>query len=179
LAAAPSIEHLKGAIFVSAVVPGQGGRARATKANTSTVLRSALRSDVLKGWANPNTRRLYIKWMRTKLRRLSRRRQSAAPNGRTAQFAYDIEGLSKSVATYFVYGEGDKSLRAFSTGPLASLTHAGAVGLEVLPFDIEGSGTVEIVDEVHKSIVALVSKVTGQPFDLRDVARHDEGERRC
>lgn len=162
LAAADRIDRLAGLVLVSAPVPGTGRRARATYVTAGKAMRSALRPSVARGWFDRNTRRLYLKWIRSRRRALSKHLRPQAqetPNRRA--IAGQIEGLARrGKLLCFLYGEGDANLPTFSQEPLASAVRSGNVRIEVVPFDVEGSGTVGAQEATSRVIIDMVETVT-------------------
>lgn len=162
LFAADRIDRLAGLVLVSAAVPGSGPRARATRATVGKAMLSALRPSVARGWFDPYTRRLYLKWFRTRRRSLTkhiRRPAQAVPDRRG--MAGQIEGLAKrGTSLCFLYGEGDSNLTAFSEEPLASASGSDNVRIQVVPFDVEGSGTIGAQQATSRVIIDMVDAVT-------------------
>ncbi len=162
LAAANRIERLAGAVLVSAVVPGSGPRARATKATVRTLMRSAVRLSVIKGWFNPNARRLYLKWFRVRIRAFFQRFRQPAPNVESrVSMAKRLESLTdRGALVKLIYGENDSNLRTLSLEPFATLAESGKLLIEVLPGDVEGSGSLEIQESISRAIEDAVAAVT-------------------
>lgn len=161
LAAADRLEHLAGLVLISPPVAGRGPRARATQLKTRTAVRASLRPSVVRGWFDPYTRRLYWKWLRARARALLRRPRRAVPEPPGDTMATRLHELAlRGISVLLVYGEGDSNLEAFSREPLASIVESENVRVEVVPGDVEGSGTLEIQETIARLAGEAVSIVT-------------------
>lgn len=161
LSAADRIDHLRGLVLISASVPGSGPRARATQLTVGKAARSAIRPSVAIGWFDPYARRLYLKWLRLRWRALSKRLRHTQMISDQGTMAMQIQGLTKrGKLVWFLYGEGDAGLPAFSIEPLASASRSDTVRIEVVPFDVEGSGTIGAQEATSRVITEMVEAVT-------------------
>jgi len=161
LSAAQRIDHLEAVVLIAAMVPGRR-RDTARQITPRAVFRSALRPSVVKGWFDPYRRRLYLKWFRTRRRALYRRIRRKTDQIRDGSLAIQIQGLvSRGISMYFLYGESDANLPAFSVEPLASITASEHVRVEVVPFDVGSSNKLEAQEETCRVITSVVERVTG------------------
>jgi pimeloyl-ACP methyl ester carboxylesterase len=176
LEAASRIDRLEGICLVTARVPGGGNKVRGKGATLASVLRSAPKDELVKGWFDPQTRGLYLKWFRLRWRALTKRFRPKPPATaeRSAMAARILDLAARGVTLRFLYGEGDSSLPAFSTDPLASVVKARGVSIETIPHDLEGSNTIASQEATQRMIADLVRTVTVR--DRRD-AGDAEGER--
>jgi pimeloyl-ACP methyl ester carboxylesterase len=157
LAAAERLEHLAGLVLISPSLAGRIQRARATQLKTRTALRASLRPSVVRGWFDPNMRRLYWKWLRGRGRALLPRLRHAAEEPPVDTMAMRLNELAlRGVSVVLVYGEGDSNLQAFSREPLSSIVELENVRFEVVPGDVEGSATLEIQETISQIMSAAV-----------------------
>ena len=164
LAAAHSIEKLDALVLVSALVPGSGPKARASKATGAVVARVALRPSVMKGWFDPTTRQLYLKWIRKRWNAVARRGIGSSPDaGREALANKILEITSEGIRLCFIYGSGELSLREFASEPLASAAETDAVSVAVVEGDVGASSP----PNVQAAIVAIIADVvdTATPLE--------------
>ena len=161
LRAADRIEHLIGLVLVSASVPGSGPRARATKMTVGSAIRSAIRPSVAMGLFDPYARRVYVKWLRLRWRALSKRVRTAPRTPDRDTLASQIQSLGRrGKRLWFLYGEGDVNLQAFSAEPLVSVSRSENIRIEVVPFDVEGSGTIGAQEAISELITEMAGAVT-------------------
>ena len=161
LRAADRIDHLVGLVLVSAAVPGSGPRARATKMTVGSAIRTAIRPSVAIGLFDPYARRVYAKWLRLRWRALSTRVGPATRTPDRGTLASQIQELGRrGKRLWFLYGEGDVNLQAFSAEPLASASRTENIRIDVVPFDVEGSGTIEAQEAISDLITEMAEAVT-------------------
>lgn len=157
LAAADRLEHLTGLVLISPPVAGRLKRTRATQLKARTAVRASLRPSVVRGWFDPYTRRLYWKWLRGRVRALRRRRRRAVSEPLGNTMATRLHELAlQGISVLLVYGEGDSNLQAFSQEPLSSIVESENVRIEVVPGDVEGSGTLAIQETISRIMSAAV-----------------------
>lgn len=163
LAAADRLEHLTGLVLISPPVAGRVQRARATQLKARTAVRASLRPAVVRGWFDPYTRRLYWKWLRGRSRALLRRPRRAVAGLSGDTMATRLHELALSgISIVLVYGKGDSNLRAFSQEPLSSIVESENVRIEVVPGDVEGSGTLEIQETISRIMFDAVETIAYQ-----------------
>lgn len=159
LAAAPSIPTLERIALVSFPLPTARAKTkRAERIGTATALREGIRPSAIRGWFQPATRRVYLKFLRLKWQALKRRivpeRVTTPDEGskrRAAASANDVERLvaqiaalvDRGVEVLFLFGDQDASYEQFlaaQDGPLGELVTRPEPGItvEVVPGDLTG-----------------------------------------
>ena len=157
LASADRLEHLTGLVLISPPLAGPVHRARATQLKARTAVRASLRPSVVRGWFDPYTRRLYWKWLRGRARALRRRPRRAVTEPLGDTMATRLHELAlRGISVLLVYGEGDSNLQALSREPLSSIVESENIRIEVVPGDVEGSGTLEIQETISRIMSAAV-----------------------
>lgn len=175
LAAAPSLPTLDRIALVSFPLPAARAKTkRAERIGAATALREGIRPSAIRGWFQPATRRVYVKFLRLKWQALTRRLKptgAAAPNEearrRATASAHDLETLVAQIAelvdrgidVLFLFGDQDASYEQFlaaQDGPLGELLERGAANItvEVVPGDLTGYSSLV-------SQTAFIERVTG------------------
>lgn len=173
LEAAQHIDDLEAIVLVSFPFPVGGTRAkRADQLGVRDAVRSAFRPEVLKSLLDPNSRRLYWKWVTLKWRAVKRRifPSSAAPAKRIRekvadqtmsipQLVREVHALvQRDVRVLFLYGDSDGHYDHFAKsaedGPLAKLLERAGDRITVRPVtgDLSGFATMESQDRMITEI---------------------------
>lgn len=165
ISAADRIKGLEGVVLVGAVVHGGVPRTPVRQISAGSLLGSALRPEIARGWFDPYTRRLYLKWFRVRLRGALRR---LSPRVRIVNQPLDPQPIvtqlrdlaQTGIRIQFLYGEGDSSLSAFSRPPVAELSAFENVRVKVVPFDVASSSSLGAQQETSRAIAEIVESVT-------------------
>jgi pimeloyl-ACP methyl ester carboxylesterase len=169
LVAAADLPGLDALLLVS--FPFPAGRAKATRTDrvgTTAALRRAIDPAMIRGWRDPATRRVYVKFLRRRvdslmgrLRRSSGSAAAANLERRRRSEAILIEELAArldvlvdhGVRVLFVFGEGDAHRERFDLarrgrlGPVIDRA-GGAIDSRVLPGDLTGLSSLEAQDSI-------------------------------
>ena len=159
LSAANQITNLSDLVLISVTIPGSGPSRVAHRATLGAVAKVALRPSVLRGWFDPYTRRLYLKWFRARKRtllNLLKRGATRAPAGKLVPNQI-LALLQRGVSVRFLYGRGNSSLSAFSTEPFASIAASDLVRIEVIDGDVGSSSSKEDREAISRVITDAVS----------------------
>lgn len=158
LAASEEIANLEALVLIAAMVPG-GRRDKTQQIRPAIAFRAALRPSVVKGWFNPYTRRLYLKWLRARRRALYRRiRGKSVKASEPTTMAIQLRKLQeRGVSVWFLYGEEDPNLREFSGEPLA--TASAHAHIEVVSFDVGSSDTLGAQEEIRRVTARAVANL--------------------
>lgn len=173
LEVAPSIDDLASIVLVSFPFPaGRNKIKRATKISARTALREGLRPSAIRGWFQPATRRVYLKFLKMRWRDLKsrfRRSESAQQQARTEQRSEtqallldDLVAqlrilLARHVRVLMVFGSGDSAYDHWQDaqeGELGPLVNGsdGLVQVAVIDGDLYGFSSAE-------SQLAVISKI--------------------
>ena len=178
MTAARQVESLEAVVLVS--YPFQAGRAKAVRAERikpSEALRQGLRPSVIKGWADPATRRVYLKFLGLRWRALLRKLGLHSPPAvaeyderRAREQAADVEILARDlgdlaardVRILFLFGEEDAHFGEFdrtSSGPLADVLNRYASHIEVAvsPGDLQGFSNLESQNTVVDTVTGWLA----------------------
>lgn len=174
LAVAPEVPQLDAVALVSFPFPAARAKTkRAERIGWWEAVRYAVRPSVLRGWLQPATRRVYLKYVRLKWQALTRRftgrrapSQGAEAERRERASAAGLERLvaqidqlvARGVRVLFLFGSGDAAYEHFVKaveGPLGPLLESAGEQLEVRVVDGDLSGFSSL-----ESQQALIDNVT-------------------
>lgn len=158
LDAARAIPNLEAAVLVSFPLPAARAKAkRAERIGAVSALREGVRPSALRGWLQPATRRVYIKFLKLKwqaflekVRRKSTTEQHPETARRAAASARDLEALideleafiDRGIRILFLFGNDDASYAHFAaarSGRLGTvLARSSHVEVELVEGDLSG-----------------------------------------
>jgi pimeloyl-ACP methyl ester carboxylesterase len=170
----PGVRRL---VLLSFPVPNPADVTKATlygdRHGSLAMLKLAFSPAVLDGLRDPNTRRVYRKGLRLKMRSLRARyprrgstRSSAEPRRTSltpSELLRQLTALAdRGVVTNLVFGEEDLELTAFQRfvdPPLQQLldSRRGLVDVRTVAGQIHGFGTIAVQDEVVETVIGLAT----------------------
>ena len=161
LAAAPRLNNVSAVCLVSLHIPGATRRfvAKARNITTGAAAKAALRPSIIKGWFDPTTRRLYLKWLRLRLTGLFKK-ERPGPKRESATGEAWLAGellalLDRGAEVRMVFGDSDPNYELVRDGQVAEKT-GGRVALYVEKGDLYGYPTIESQEAVQRQILETV-----------------------
>ncbi len=178
LAAAPQIPSLQAVALVSFPLPA--GRAKVKRAQRISVLdavRQGLRRDALRGWLQPATRRVYLKYVQLKWRSIVKKLRARRPQEEDlgddrrdraqAQILDDLLGqltslFQRGIRLLLLFGKEDATYEHFAAacdGPLGDLLaqYSSLVDVVTVEGDLSGFSSLDaqqtLIDNVSEWIV--------------------------
>lgn len=162
LAAAPLLANLESLILVSFPFPTASTKQkRAERISAKDAVRQGLRPSVLRGWLEPATRRVYIKFLKLRWQAVRRRfagdvadveaierRQMKDQQDRSALVAQVSQLAEAGVDVTFLYGTGDAGLGHFEAARQGELDRlladpASPVRLRMIDGDLSGYSSLD------------------------------------
>ncbi len=179
LAAAPDIADLEAIFLVSFPLPAARAKERrAERMSLGTALREGLRPSTLRGWFDPATRRVYVKFLSLRWQKMRRAVGLGSSAGvkeaverKARKQALDLDQLvaqlaaltERGVRVRFVFGTGDALFEQFTeaqNGPLGDLMNQHPELLEVafIDGDLTGFSTLPAQQELLDMAVPWLSQ---------------------
>jgi pimeloyl-ACP methyl ester carboxylesterase len=179
LDAARAIPNLEAAALVSFPLPAARAKAkRAERIGAVSAVRQGLRPSVLRGWLQPATRRVYLKFLKLKwqsvlekVRRKSATEQDPESARRAAASARDLDALVDELETFidrgvrilFLFGDDDASYTHFAaarSGRLGTvLDRSSHVEVKLVAGDLSGFSSLE----AQNALVEIVGDWVAKP----------------
>lgn len=174
LAAAPDLPSLKSIVLVSFPLPAARAKTRrAERIGTVDAIREGLRPAAVKGWFDPATRRVYMKFLSLRWEKM----RVAVGLGREASVQQSIEHkaqqqasaiealvaqlaalVRRGVRVLFVFGTGDALYDEFAAareGVLGALLdgHPDLIEVSVIDGDLTGFSTLDVQEDLIDTVV--------------------------
>ncbi|MDJ0953256.1 MAG: alpha/beta fold hydrolase [Acidimicrobiia bacterium] len=179
LAAAPEIADLEAIFLVSFPLPAARAKVRrAERMSLGAAIREGLRPATLRGWFDPATRRVYVKFLSLRWQKLRRAvglgssagvKEAVARKARKQELDLDqlvsqLAALTeRGVRVRFIFGTGDALYEQFTearTGPLGNLMnrHPDLLDVAFIDGDLTGFSTLPAQEELLDMAVPWLSR---------------------